>query len=276
MPPAALFAVLAAALLHASWNLVVKSSNERLLAATAQVVLAGLVFLPVVIWRGLPGPALAFVVASSLVQLGYLFALTTAYDRSDLSFVYPLARGTAPLILAGAGVLGLGGTVDLRGWTALALICGGVMALAFTARSHAGLGWSLLTGALIALYIAIDGTGVRRADDTLAYTATLYLMTGVLLVPMVWVLRGKEAIRIAVRTEWRRHLLAGAASLASYGLLLYASRLAPLSLVAAGRETGVVFATIGGWWFLHEQVTRARVGASILIALGVAALALGR
>ncbi|MDP3984420.1 MAG: EamA family transporter, partial [Acidimicrobiia bacterium] len=90
------------------------------------------------------------------------------------------------------------------------------------------------------------------------------------------VVREAAVVRQAVRYEWKRHLLAGAASLSSYGLLLYASRLAPLSLVAAARETGVVFATIGGWWFLNEKVTRARAAASGLIAVGFLVLALGR
>ncbi|HKX75708.1 MAG TPA: EamA family transporter [Acidimicrobiia bacterium] len=277
MPATALFAVLAAALLHASWNLVVKGSSERLVAAAAQVVLGGLVFLPVVIWRGYPLEVFGYLFASALVQVAYIYTLSTAYDRADLSFVYPLARGTAPLLLAVAGLLGLAGAaVSGQGWLALAMICGGVIALGLSAESHRGVGWSLLTGLLIATYIGIDGTGVRGTDDTFAYTAALYASTAVLLFPLTLVMRGAETVRRALRLEWKRHLVAGAAGLGSYGLLLYASRLAPLSLVAAARETGVVFATIGGWWFLNERVTRGRAAASMLIAAGVTLLALGR
>jgi len=275
MPAAALFAVLAAALLHASWNLVVKSSSERLVAAAAQIVLAALVSLPFLVWRGFPTAALGFLLASALVQTGYVYSLAAAYDRADLSFVYPLARGTAPVLIALGGLIGLSVAINGRGWLALALICGGVIALALTATSHSGVGWSLLTGVLIATYINIDGAGVARTPDTFAYTAALHAFTGVLLVPLVITLRGAALIRRAVRKEWKRHLVAGGASLLSYGLLLYASRLAPLSLVAAARETGVVFATLGGWWLLGEKVTPGRVAASILIAAGVAVLALG-
>lgn len=276
MPATALFAVLAAALLHASWNLVVKGSSERLVAAAAQVVLGGLVFLPVVIWRGYPTEVFGYLLASALIQVAYIYTLATAYDRADLSFVYPLARGTAPLLLAVAGLTGLGGAVSGRGWLALAMICGGVIALGLSAESHRGVGWSLLTGVLIATYIGIDGTGVRGTDDTFAYTAALYASTAVLLFPLTLAVRGAGTVRAALRLEWKRHLVAGAAGLGSYGLLLYASRLAPLSLVAAARETGVVFATIGGWWFLNERVTRGRAAASMLIAAGVTLLALGR
>ncbi|HUO46318.1 MAG TPA: EamA family transporter [Acidimicrobiia bacterium] len=275
MPAAALLAVLAAALLHASWNLVVKSSSERLVAATSQIVLAALVSLPLLLWRGFPTAALGYLLASAVVQTGYVYSLAAAYDRADLSFVYPLARGTAPVLIALGAMIGLSVAIDGRGWLALALICGGVIALAVTASSHTGVGWSLLTGVLIASYISLDGAGVTTTPDTFAYTAALHAFTGVLLVPLVFTLRGSAQVRIAVRNEWKRHLVAGAASLLSYGLLLYASRLAPLSLVAAARETGVVFATLGGWLFLGETVTRGRVAASVLIAAGVAVLALG-
>ncbi|MEX2623688.1 MAG: EamA family transporter [Acidimicrobiia bacterium] len=276
MPASALLAVLAAALLHASWNLLVKSSSDRLVAAAAQVVLVAVAFIPVLIWTGLPMEAWEYVVASSVVQVAYLYSLASAYDRADLSFVYPLARGTAPLLIAVGGLFGLSTRATGIGWVALALICGGVIAIGLTAESHRGVNWSLITGVLIAIYITIDGAGVRRAESTLAYTAFLYAVTGLLLLPLVLPLRGMDNIRAALRREWKRHLFAGAASLISYGLLLAASRVAPLSLVAAARETGVLFATIGGWWFLHERVSPSRVAAAAGIACGVALLALGR
>lgn len=276
MPPSALLAVLAAALLHASWNLLVKSSSDRLVAAAAQVVLVAMAFIPVLIWTGLPLEASEYVIASAVVQVAYLYSLASAYDRADLSFVYPLARGTAPLLIALGGLIGLSTPATGIGWVALALICGGVIAIGLTAESHHGISWSLITGVLIAGYITIDGAGVRQAESTLAYTAFLYAVTGVLLLPLVLGLRGLSNIRGALQLEWKRHLLAGAASLISYGLLLAASRVAPLSMVAAARETGVLFATIGGWWFLHERLSRSRVAASVVIAFGVALLALGR
>jgi drug/metabolite transporter (DMT)-like permease len=276
MPASALVAVLTAALLHASWNLLVKSSSDRLVAAAAQVVLVAVAFIPVLIWTGLPLEAWEYVVASGIVQVAYLYSLASAYDRADLSFVYPLARGTAPLLIALGGLVGLSTRATGIGWIALALICGGVIGIGLSAETHHGVGWSLLTGVLIAAYITIDGTGVRQADSTLAYTAFLYAITGVLLMPLVLGMRGLDNIKDALRLEWKRHLFAGAASLISYGLLLAASLTAPLALVAAARETGVLFATLGGWWFLQERVSRSRVVASVFIAAGVALLALGR
>lgn len=276
MPAASLIAVLAAALLHASWNLVLKSSSERLVAAAAQVTMAGFVFLPVLIWRGFPIEALPYLLASGVVQLGYLYALATAYDRADLSFVYPIARGSAPVLIALGAFLGLSDLVQGLGWLALVLICGGVLIIGLSAPSRRGAEWSLITGFLIATYVTIDGSGVRQTDDTLAYTAALYFITAVLLVPVTLLARGSQVIGTAVKAEWRRHLFAGTASLASYSLLLYASRSAPLSLVSAARESGVVFATLLGWWVLDEHVTRPRWLAASLIAAGVVVLALSR
>jgi len=276
MPASALLAVLAAALLHASWNLIVKSSSDRLVAAATQVVLVGMAFIPVLIWTGLPLEAWEYVIASAVVQVGYLYSLASAYDRADLSFVYPLARGTAPLLIAVGGLIGLSTPATGIGWVALALICGGVIGIGLTAESHRGVNWSLITGVLIAAYITIDGAGVRQAESTLAYTAFLYAVTGLLLMPVVLGAKGIDKIKGALRLEWKRHLFAGGASLVSYGLLLAASLVAPLSLVAAARETGVLFATVGGWWFLHERLSRVRVLAAVVIAAGVALLALGR
>lgn len=255
----------------------VKSSSERLVAATAQVVLAGLLFFPVLIWLGPPFEVTPYLLASAVVQVGYLFALAASYDRADLSFVYPIARGSAPVLIALGALAGrLSDPVTGIGWLALALICGGVVMLGLSAPSHHGLGWALLTGSLIATYVTIDGAGVRQAKDVLAYTAALFFITGLLLVPLALIARGWEVVREALRVEWKRHLFAGAASLGSYGLLLFASRLAPLSLVSAARETAVVFATAGGWWFLKERVGRTRILATTIITAGVVVLALSR
>jgi len=276
VPVSALVAVLVAALLHATWNLLVKASGDRLVTASAQVILSGVVFLPVVVWRGFPVSAVWYVLGSGMVQTLYIYALAAAYNRADLSFVYPIARGSGPVLIALGSLAGLSAQPGPIGWLALALICGGVVSLGFAARSHHGLGASLLTGVLIAVYISIDGAGVRQTPDLLAYTAALYTVTAILLIPMVIVARGASQIRLAVSEDWKSHLAGGIASMTSYGLLLFASRLAPLSLVAAARETAVVFAALGGWWFLGERIGRARAAGVVVIAAGMAVLALGR
>ncbi len=276
VPSSALVAVLVAALLHATWNLMVKASGDRLVTAAAQVMLAGAVFLPVVLRRGFPSEAVWNLLASGIVQTAYLAALATAYNRADLSFAYPIARGSAPIIVALGSLLGLSLVPGPGGWLALGLICGGVVGLGLASPARHGLGASLLTGFLIATYITIDGAGVRKVDDVLAYAASLYVLIAALVVPVVLMTRGFEVVRRAVVKDWPRHLAGGAATLGSYGLLLYASRLAPLSLVAAARETAVVFAALGGWWFLDEKIGKVRAGAVVVIAAGMIVLAITR
>lgn len=276
MPVNALLAVLVAALLHATWNLLVKASGDRLITAAAQVVLGGLVFLPLVIGRGFPTEATPFLIASALVQAAYIYALASAYDRAELSFVYPIARGSAPLVIALGSLFGLSVRPGIAGWVALALICGGVVAIGFMAPHRHGLTPSLWTGFLIALYISIDGEGVTRTEDLLAYIAALYALAALAVIPLALLLRGPRQAARSVAGDWPSHLGGGVASMASYGLLLYASRLAPLSLVSAARETAVVFAAIGGWWFLDERIGRTRAAAIAVIALGMVVLALTR
>jgi len=251
-----------------------KSSAERLVTGASQLALAGLAFLPVLIWRGFPTEALPYLLVSGVVQVAYVYALATAYDRADLSFVYPIARGSAPVLIAVGAFFGLSDPVQGLGWLALALICGGVLIIGLSSPSRRGAEWSLVTGSLIAAYVTIDGAGVRRTDDTVAYVAALTLITTAMLVPLTLSLRGFQRVRAVVRAEWHLQLFAGAASMASYGLLLYASRSAPLSLVSAARESGVLFATLLGWWFLDERVTGLRWIAALLIAAGVVLLGL--
>jgi drug/metabolite transporter (DMT)-like permease len=114
---------------------------------------------------------------------------------------------------------------------------------------------------------------VTRVDDVIAYTGALYCATAILLIPVVLTTRGFQKVSETMTREWARHLFAGTAGVGSYGLLLYASRLAPLSLVAAARETAVVFAAVGGWLFLGERVGRIRAAAVVFIAVGMVILA---
>jgi drug/metabolite transporter (DMT)-like permease len=254
----------------------VKASGDRLVTASAQILLAAIASLPVVIWRGIPWQAGVFLLGSGVVQTIYLYTLATAYDRAELSFVYPIARGSAPLIIALGSLVGLSALPGSVGWLALALICGGVLAMSLASRARHGLAASLLTGLLIAIYISIDSAGVKAAGDVFGYTAALTVLTALILVPVLLLLRGTSEVRAALSRDWPRFLGGGIATLGSYGLLLYASRLAPLSLVAAARETGVVFAALGGWWFLGERIGRVRAGAVLVIAAGMIVLALSR
>jgi drug/metabolite transporter (DMT)-like permease len=260
--------VLGSAVLHASWNLAIKASGDRLVTAAGQVVLGALAFTPALVVTGLPHGAWGWVALSSVVHLLYGLSLVAAYERGDLSAMYPIARGTAPALVAiGAAVL-LGDSITLAGVVAIGLIVGGIVAIGLTGRPR-GVPWAILTGIFITTYTIIDGRAVRALDTAVAYTVFVFLGNAVLYAALLVWRRGITDIVAAVRIEWWKQALGGSAS-----LVLTAARTSPLGLVSAVRETSVVFGAIAGWLLLHEQLGSKRVIAASSIAAGLAVIAL--
>jgi drug/metabolite transporter (DMT)-like permease len=257
--------------LHASWNLVVKASGDRLLAAWMQTTIGALVFLPVLIVEGVPTGPWKSLGASALLHLGYALTLVAGYDRGDLSVVYPVARGSAPLLVtAGAAVL-LDDRPGVIGIVAVVLIAGGILGM-IRRSSGRGVGWALACGGFIAGYTLVDGAAVRAEGGSLRYVVTLIGLNALLLLLVVLGRRGRRRIAAAIRRDGWRNGFAGAASVAAYGLVLTAARWAPLGLVAAVRETSVILGALGGWLLLKEPFGFARVVASTLIAAGLVLL----
>jgi drug/metabolite transporter (DMT)-like permease len=268
-----LLLVLGSALLHASWNLVVKSASDRLIAAWAQAVFGGLVFLPILLVEGVPVRVLPAVVGSGLVHLLYGLTLVAAYDRGELSLVYPVARGVAPILVTGAAALFLHDVPSGGGLLAIACVVAGVLWVA-RGRDHRGLGWALATGATIAAYTTIDGASVRTLGTALAYTGAVFVANAIWYLPVIAVRRSRRQVIASVQGEWWRQLFAGAASIGAYALVLTAARFAPLGLVAALRETSVLFGAVGGWLILKEPEAKQRLRGATLIAVGLAVLVL--
>jgi len=252
--PIAVFAtVLFAAALHAAWNAIVKGADDKLL--TTVLVAAGGVLIAVTALPFLPQPALAswpFIAGSTGFQAVYLVLVARTYRHADMSQAYPLMRGTAPLLCAGILALAVGG---LRG--------GG----------RAGVVAALLNAVVIASYTLIDGAGVRRSGSPAAYVLWLNLFSGAPLV--VWALIAR---RRALATYARRHWAAGLAgavgTTASYGLALWAMTQAPVPVVAALRETSIVFGVAISGLLLRERVGPERIMAACAIAAGAAILRL--
>jgi drug/metabolite transporter (DMT)-like permease len=275
MDPAALGLTLGSAVLHASWNLVVKSSNDRLVAAWAQVSFGALVFAPFLIASGIPWEAWPSLVASTLVHLVYGLTLVAAYSRGDLSVVYPVARGSAPVLVTIGAVVFLADWPGVIGATAIFLVVAGVLLTGLRGRGH-GLPWALAVGALIATYTVIDGAAVRDLDGSFSYAVTLTIFNACAYIPVLVAVRGPRRMFGALRTEWWRHVLGGTASVGAYALVLIAARHASLGLVAAVRETSVVWGALGGWLLLGEAGGRRRFEGAALIALGLMLLAVVR
>ena len=272
--------VLLAALMHAVWNAMVKVAVDRLglmalLAATASVLsLAAVPLLP------LPQPAAWPIIAASVaLHVGYQFFLITAYRHGDLAQVYPIARGSAPVLVTLVTVGALGQALPPPMLAGIALVTAGVMSLSLRSRrpwfrgnGHA-IGYALGTAGFIAAYTLCDGYGVRAAENPHSYTAWLFLLQGPPMVLIAAIVLRRRLIAVTA-AAWRRGIAAGALSLAAYWLVLWALSLGAIAPVAALRETSVVFAALIGSLFLKEPMTRWRLVAVLLVATGIILLRL--
>jgi drug/metabolite transporter (DMT)-like permease len=263
-----------AAVLHASWNLVVKASGDRLVAACAQATFGALVFLPFLVVGGIPSGALTPALTSSVCHVAYYLGLVTSYRHADISVAYPVARGSAPMLVAIGGTLLVGDHLHALSWVGIAFVSASLLALAVHLRDWSQVRWPLLTGVIISTYTLIDASATRRmGDDRMGYVALLFLLTVVWFVPLVAARRGTRALVDTVRAGWGRFAVAGAASVTSYALVLIAATHAAVGPVAAVRETSVVFAVLGGRLLLREDVRLRRVLSAVGVAAGAVVLA---
>lgn len=272
--------VLLAAVMHAGWNSLLKGGGDRLVGITMLNVWCGVAGLAVLPLAGPLSPAAwPYLAASLLFHLAYQLFLVRTYRLGDLSQVYPVARGAAPPLVALTGLVL--GTDPLRAGEALAilLIAGGIAALAL--RGGAALRadprpvlMALATASFIAGYTTVDGLGARVSGDSAAYTAWLFILNAPPMVALAWWRRGGGGLRQAMRTGWRRDLIGGVMALSGYGIAIWAMTHAPIALVAALRETSVIFALLIARLWLKEPVGRWRTGAALLVLAGIATLRL--
>ncbi len=271
-------AVLFAALLHAGWNALVKSSSDKQLDTALIHLIGSLLALPVVLIIGLPPlDAWPYLAASLLIHVAYYFALSGAYRHGDLGLTYPLMRGTAPLLVALSATLFLGEQMSAMAWAGLLGISCGVLALGLNRQALAApkaLAFALSNAVIIALYTVVDALGVRATGQPAQYVALLFLLDGWPFALLIWWQRGAAFPRYAGQ-RWLLATFGAAASLLSYGIALWAMTRAPMAMVAALRETSVLFAVLLGGWFLKESFSARRLLGSCTIVGGVIAMRLG-
>jgi len=267
-------AVLLAAVLHAAWNSLAKTIDDQL-AGFMLLDLTGIVVcLAALAVVAMPAAASRpFIAASACLHVGYKLVLMRSYKLGDLSQVYPLARGVAPLLVAvfAATVIG----ERLGPWQLAGVVLGsvGLASLALggrrpARRDRAAIAFALGTGAFIAAYTVTDGLGVRHAGTALGYAAWLFLVDGVPIPAYVLVTR-RRAAGAALRANWAKGVVAGVLSLVAYGLVLWAQTRGALAAVSALRETSVIVAAAIGTMLLGERFGRLRVVAATLVAAGI-------
>lgn len=273
-------AVLFAAVLHALWNSIVKSGDDKFAAAAIVCLWCGLIALGVAL--PLPTPAVQswpFVGASAATHVVYFLLVGRLYRNADLSTAYPIMRGAAPLLTTIGAWLYLGESLDLAAASGVALLVGGVLWMAVEGFKRGGIDRDTLIAALtnsavIALYSLIDGTGARLSGHAFSYNAWADALSAFLFAPVIFLLRGRRFATVLVR-EWRRGLIGGAAAFLAYAIVIWGMTRAPIGLVAALRESSVIFAAIIGAVVLHEKFKAPRYAAAAFIAAGVIVLRLG-
>src|SRR4029078_12599964 len=272
-------AVLGAGMLHAAWTALLKAApgGDPMLDTASVVAGSSLCALLVLPFVPLPNVAAwKCMAASTFVHFGYYVTLAHAYRTGDLSFAYPLMRGTAPLIVTILGIVFLRELPTTHVMMGIVLICAGIVSIAFSRRDRhppAAAGWAFANAAIIAIYTLIDGSGARASENPVAYVVWLIFIEGLPFVAWIAWRRGRPAIACVAR-GWRRGMLGGACSLAAYGIVLFAMTRAPVAAVAALRETSVLFAALIGAVVLEGGRAATRLSGAASVVVGVAALKL--
>jgi drug/metabolite transporter (DMT)-like permease len=268
--------VLLAAACHAGWNAVIKLGAEPFTATALIALAAGIVAAPFVPVFGLPPlTAWPWLAASVILHLGYYVGLIEAYRAGDMGQVYPIARGSAPLMTAVASVLLVGERIAPAGWAGIVLLALGIFLLSLRggrdiARlDRRAVGFALFTACTICGYSVVDGVGARAAGSAHAYAAMLFVCDGIAMGALAWA-RRRGPIAHALAQHWRAAFAGGALSFLAYWIAIWAMTVAPIPLVAALRETSVLFGAAIAVVLLKEPLRPMRIGAAALIVAGLA------
>ena len=273
----ALTIVLAAAVLHASWNAMVKGAGERSLVMAMVAlahVLCGAAALPFVetpVWEAWP-----YIIASGIIHWAYFAFLFQSYRFGDLSQVYPIARGMAPMLVAVGALVVIGEDPGLAGWAGIVVISLGIGTLSLgnggiRSASRPAVLAALATGSMIALYSVVDGIGIRLSQATFGYMAWIFFLEFPIVVAILW--HRRQALHTLPGRSVMVGMAGGVVSTAAYCLALYAKTIAPLGAVSAVRESSVIVAALIGVLLFGERPWRPRIAAAVTVAAGVVLLA---
>jgi uncharacterized membrane protein len=271
--------ILCAALLSATWNAIVKGGSDKYLQAV--LIANGAAIIALFLLPFLPQPARAswiYIAASGILQVVYYVWLAAAFRAGDFSHAYPLMRGTAPLLVSLLSGPVIGEALSLGKWVGVALISSGIIGLAWEARHRMGanravLKYGVANAVVITAYTTVDGIGVRESGAAAAYTMWIFEVTAVMLLAGALLTRPRELLRYA-HGRLRFTLVGAMAMLTSYEISLWAMTQAPIAVVAALRETSMVFGIAIAVLVLKERAGMRRYVATALIASGAVVIRL--
>jgi len=270
--------VLTSAVLHASWNALLKGGSDRLRSVTVMALAASLASVAWVAFLPAPRAASWFCIGLSvLLHVAYNLLLVMTYRHGDLGVTYPIARGSSPLLVAAGAAILAGERLDALTLVGIALVCVGITGLARESRGgklSQVIVPAVLTGVTIAAYTVVDGLGSRVSGNAWAYAAWLFLAIGPAMLP-VWALRRRgPGGHVQLDAESLRSAAGGLVSLVAYAIIIWAASISPMGPVSALRESSVVVAAVLGWLFLGERLGPWRLAACLVVALGAACLGL--
>ncbi|GIL02722.1 MAG: membrane protein [Alphaproteobacteria bacterium] len=268
----ALTLVLAAAFLHATWNAVLKRSGERAVMMGMIAFAHAAVGCGIIAFVAPPAPASwPYILASTVIHWFYYAFLLASYRLGDLSQVYPIARGSAPLLVSLAGWHFAGENLSATAWAGILTISAGIMALWFgsrNGRSDSGaVAAALLTGTTIASYSVIDGLGVRLAGSALGYIGWLFVLEGAVSLFIFYRARGR--LPTLAHRFFATGLIGGLLSSTAYGLVIFAATLAPIGPISAVRESSVLIAALIGVILFNERPWAIRLACAAVVVCGI-------
>lgn len=267
---------LGAAVLHATWNLIVKQSGNRQMALWGQFTIAGsMCALILIVWSIVDSPpdvAWPWAIASGAMHVPYLMTLARAYNRGDFSMSYPIARGAGALAATVGGIVLLDDSLSTMSFIGVLLTVAGLMVLA-SSGSRRSILPALAVSVTIGIYSVIDAHGARESN-AIAYSMAL-LASAAVMVTLWALVTNRAAMLPTLRAHGRLLAFSGAASGVAYGMVLVALQYAPVGYVAALRESSVVIAAFAGWKMLNEGDHRIRLTSAALVFVGLATLVAG-
>ena len=277
MEPFVFFAVLFAAACHAGWNASIKRTLDPLATTVLIAIGAGLVALPGVFYVGWPEPASwPWLIASIVIHLFYFAGLIESYRTGDLGQVYPIARGAAPLMTATMTTIFVGERLGVFGWGGIVMLASGVLLLSLRGGrdlaklDRVAVGFALFTAVTVCAYSVVDGIGARAAGVGKAPAYTLVLFVGIAPVVVAYaLLRRGHGVLPQMLPFWKIGLGGGALAVISYGIANWAMTVAPIAIVAALRETSVLFGSVIAVVILKEPLRLARIIAALMIVCGL-------
>jgi len=265
--------ILFSAALHATWNAVVKGGDDKLqsmILVAAFGAIPGIVLLPFL--PPVAPTAWPYLAISVILEIAYSALVAAAYSHADMSRAYPLMRGAPPLIVALVSTIALGIAISRVAWLGIGLVSIGLLSLTLrgTGGDTRGMAFALVNALVIASYTLVDSFGVRASGAPITYTMWIFVLVGVPLT--LWRVLSKPGFFAHAKRDWMLGLVGGLGTLGSYGIVLWAMTQAPVPLVAALRETSILFGTGIAAFILRERVTRTRLLAVLAIAAGAAVL----